>query len=235
MQLEEVLDWSISPAAPHRAGRRRDQQLRRREPAVPGGARPRSGCRPSGLSVAQVVEALRAVERQRRRRLHRAQPRVVSSSAPRGLVTRPRRPAQRGASGPRQQGTPITIANGGRRAVLGLACAAAPPRCDGEGEVVVGVALMLHRRELARRDRGGQGERLRDHRADACPRERRSSHFMTDRCWSTARIHTVVKQPRRGRGAGHRSCCLCCSATCAPGVVVATRPSRCRCCFAAHR
>ena len=128
------------PAAAHGARHRRGQQLRRRGQAVPGGDR--SEAAPGRGAVGRGGDPrARANQRERRRRLHRAQPRALrhrhgragrpasticsrSSWAPRRRASRsPSRTSATSASGP--------------------ACAAAPRRMDGKGEVVVGVALML--------------------------------------------------------------------------------------------
>ena len=61
MQLEEMLDWYIGPAAPHRARHRRGEQLRRRGQAVPG--RARSEAPPGRRRLGRA----RSIERSRRR------------------------------------------------------------------------------------------------------------------------------------------------------------------------
>jgi cobalt-zinc-cadmium resistance protein CzcA len=60
MQLEELLDWYIAPAASERPRHRRGEQLRRRGPRVPGRARSRAPAGRSGLSIGEVVSRSRS-------------------------------------------------------------------------------------------------------------------------------------------------------------------------------
>ena len=149
MQIEEMLDWQIAPAAAHRARRRRGQQLRRRGPAVPGRARPEAAAGAAGVSVAQVVEALAKsnanagggyIEHNQRALRHRhRRPRAGASTT---SARRHRRDAAGRAHHDR---------DGRRRALR----AAAPPR---------------------RRDEGRQGRGRRRRRADAHGRELAHRH-----------------------------------------------------------
>ena len=220
MQLEELLDWQIAPAAPHRARRRRGEQLRRRGPAVSGRARSRKRLQAAGVS-----------RRRGRRRPSRSRTPTpaaatsstiasTSSSAPTGSSRTSticeRSSSARRAQGSRSRSRPSATSSSGR------ACAAAPPPKDGKGEVVVGVALMLHGRELAHGDARREGE-ARGAPAVAARRDRGSSRSTTarelvDRTIQHGRRRTslegallVIARPVPAR-----------SATCAPALVVAT-------------
>ena len=95
----------------------------------------------AGLSVAEVVRRARAVERQRRRRLHRAQPRAVRHRHG-GPRARASTTSSRVVVGATPQGVPITVANVGD-VRFGPRLRRGAATMDGKGEVVVGVALML--------------------------------------------------------------------------------------------
>ena len=187
-------------AAADGARRRRGQQLRRRGQAVPGRCSIPKRLQAAG-SRSRRSSRRSQQQRQRRRRLHRAQPRALRHRH-RRPGQEPRRPRARRRSARRQQGVPITIATVGDVQFGPRLRRGAAPK-DGEGEVVIGVALMLIGENSRTRDRGGQGE-ARGDRSRRCPRARASSRSTTAATLVDRTIRTVAHEPARGRAARHR-------------------------------
>ena len=182
MELEETLDWYIGPQLRTVPGHRRGEQLRRRGQAVPGRPRPEA---PAGRRAVgrRGGPRARADQRQRRRRLHRAQPRAVRDRH-RRPGDEPRRSASRVVVGATPQGVPITVATVGD-VRFGPRLRRGAATKDGKGEVVVGVALMLMG-ENARAVTERVKAQARGAAADAAAGHRASSRSTTAPSWSTA-------------------------------------------------
>ena len=217
MELRTILDWLIAP------------RLR----AVPGvievnawGGLPKqyqvvvdpSKLLAYGIALEDVFEAVEKSNAQRRRRLHRAQPRAVHPAR-----RRPRRVARRHREDRAQageDGTPITVGSVAQvreGAMLRLGAATN----DGQGETVIGIVLMLageNARQVATRARQAVEElaavpaRGRPHRAVLRPRRARPSRHPHRRDeparGGAARRGRALRLPRQppggaDRGLGH--------------------------------
>ena len=155
-------------------------------------------------------------QRQHRRRLHRAQGRVVPR--PRGRPDRERPSRSRASSSATRNGTPIYIRD---VAAVGIGRELRTGSASENGEeVVVGTALMLigaNSRTVAarcgREDRRGATRR--------CRRTSARSRCSTARSSWTPTIGTVAQEPGRGRDPGHRRALRSCSATSARRFITA--------------
>jgi hypothetical protein len=196
MELEELLDWYIGPQLRSVPGVVETNSFGGENKPVPDRAPPRA---PAGAAPVhrRGRRGARAVQRQRRRRLHRAQPGAArdrlrtascaaartssaSCSAPRRRACRsPSRRSARCASGPKLRRGAATQ--------------------DGEGEVVVGVALMLMG-ENSRTVTQGIKDKLAERWSRRCPRACASSPSTIEPGSSIARSHGR-HQPARGRRA----------------------------------
>jgi cobalt-zinc-cadmium resistance protein CzcA len=222
MQLEELLDWYIGPQlrtvrgvveVNSFGGQNREYQVVLRPERLQS----------LGLSLGDVAAALEKsnanagggyIE-------HNQEHFVIGSE---GLVTS-REDLERVVVGATPQGVPITIGSLGEVRFGGKLRRGAATQ-DGEGEVVVGVAMMLmgeNSRTVteAIKDRSRSSNR-------ASPRAPASSRSTTARCSSTARSTPSPSTCSRAP-ASSSSCCCCCSATCAPASS-SPPPSRWRCC-----
>ena len=218
MELEETLDWYIGPQLRTVPGHRRGEQLRRRGQAVPGRASTRSACRPPACRSARWSRALERINANAGRRLHRAQPRAL-----RDRHRRPGDEPRRSRARRRRRDAAGRPDHGRQRRRRALRAAPAPRRRahgrQGRGRGRRGPDA--DGRELAHRDRGGEGASSRSCSPTLPAGIEIEPFYDRSAAGRTARSRRSATNLLEGAAARHRWCCSFCSGDLRAGLVVA--------------